>query len=65
MTKLNVEAIGYDGLIISGRRAKYPTKRKTIHRIVQRGSRVFVDGFEWTGAGWKITIRSILACLFG
>jgi hypothetical protein len=58
-------AINNGALIVNGEKIPFPRKHKRSHSIIQDGSRLFVDGYEWKNGGWKITARSVLSYLFG
>jgi len=52
-------------LFINGEFVKWPNKSSNRY-ISQSNGKVFVNGFEWTGADWKRTIQAMwhyLLCL--
>ncbi len=45
-------------LSINGEFVEWPSKSSNMC-ISQYGGKVYVNGFEWTGTGWKRTISAI------
>lgn len=50
-------------LVINGQEVDPPTPSKNLS-VTQANGKIYVNGYEWTGSGWKRSLRGLFYHLF-